>query len=112
MAQALAAPTFTWPVAACGAALLCFVREFRVRLLDLMNGYAVGVMVAARFSSLLNPAVEIPEGGPLPSWIPATAGLLLSGIVLWAIHMVLTQLYLGLDHEGPEGAPAMWQRPR
>jgi len=44
--QALAATLFTWLVTAAGAAIVFFVRSVRANVLDAMNGFAAGVMIA------------------------------------------------------------------
>ena len=38
-------------------------------------GFAAGVMIAASVWSLIIPALEASESGPLPAWFPVTAGL-------------------------------------
>ena len=101
---------FTWFVTACGASAVLFAKEFRARVLDAMNGFAAGVMIAASFWSLLSPAVELSEGGTPPSWIPPTAGFLLGGIVLWGIDKILPHLHPGLTDDAAEGVATTWRR--
>jgi len=45
--QALLATCFTWFLTALGASVVFFTGEFKPRLLDSMNGFAAGVMIAA-----------------------------------------------------------------
>jgi ZIP family zinc transporter len=58
---ALIATTFTWLLTAAGAALVFFFKKMHRGLLDGMLGFTGGVMVAASFWSLLNPAIEMSE---------------------------------------------------
>ena len=52
---ALAATIGTWSVTALGAATVVFFKSPNTRLLNLMLGFASGVMIAASFWSLLQP---------------------------------------------------------
>ncbi len=59
--QALLATCFTWFVTAAGAMLVFFFKRIERRVLDAMLGFAAGVMIAASFWSLLDPAIEMAE---------------------------------------------------
>ena len=72
--QALLATLFTWGMTAVGAAGVFFFKSVNKRVLNSMLGFAAGVMIAASFWSLLAPAIEMAEGGPLPAWLPAVIG--------------------------------------
>lgn len=108
--QALLATLFTWGVTAVGAAGVFFVREVNRKLLDSMMGFAAGVMVAASYWSLLAPAIEMAEEGPLAAWIPAAAGFLGGGLFLFVIDKLLPHLHVGLDTDKAEGVKTTWQR--
>ena len=56
---ALIATVFTWLVTALGASLVFFFKTMHRAVLDAMLGFTGGVMVAASFWSLLNPAIEM-----------------------------------------------------
>ena len=43
----------------------------------MLCGMAAGIMLAASVWSLLLPAIERAEQGPLPAWVPPAVGLLL-----------------------------------
>ena len=77
VAQALLATCFTWGVTALGAATVFTSRTVSRRLLDGLLGFTGGVMIAASYWSLLAPAIEVSEGGPVPAWLPAVVGFLL-----------------------------------
>jgi ZIP family zinc transporter len=110
VAQALLATLFTWSVTALGAAWVFTTREVSRKMLDGMLGFTAGVMIAASFWSLLSPALEMAEGGMLPSWFPAVTGFLAGGVFLRGIDMVLPHLHLWSRTSEAEGIKTNWQR--
>ena len=106
--QALFATLFTWGVTALGAGLVFFFRTIDRSVLDGMLGFAAGVMIAASFWSLLAPAIEMAEEGPLPAWVPAVTGFLLGGAFLLLVDRILPHLHLGMEEA--EGLPTNWRR--
>jgi ZIP family zinc transporter len=107
---ALAATCFTWFMTALGAAGVFFFKSVNRRVLNAMLGLAAGVMIAASFWSLLAPAIEMAEGGPLPAWMPAVIGFLTGGIFLWSVDKVLPHLHIGLRTDQAEGLKTQWRR--
>ena len=97
--QALIATCFTWALTALGAAGVFIVKDISRKALDLMLGFAAGVMIAASYWSLLAPAIEMSEGKDIPAWVPALAGFLLGGIFLRLVDKILPHLHLGLPIE-------------
>lgn len=59
--QALLAGLFTWFCTIVGSAVVFFFRTVSRRLLDIMLGFAAGVMIAASFWSLLGPSIGYAE---------------------------------------------------
>ena len=59
---ALYATLFTWGLTALGASLVFFFKGMNRAVLDGALGFTGGVMVAASFWSLLNPAIEMSGG--------------------------------------------------
>lgn len=108
--QALLATCFTWFLTALGAGVVFFFGTINRQVLDGMLGFAAGVMIAASFWSLLAPAIEMSEGGPLPSWVPAAVGFLLGGAFLWGVDKVLPHLHAGFPMDQAEGIKTNWQR--
>ncbi len=108
--QALFATLFTWFVTALGASMVFFFKTVERKVLDSMLGFAAGVMIAASFWSLLAPAIEMAEGGPIPAWVPAAIGFLLGGAFLWGVDHILPHLHLGLPMDQAEGIKTHWQR--
>src|SRR5918998_5003184 len=78
--QVLLATAFTWGMTALGAALVFLTKEVKRWVLDVMLGFAAGVMIAASYFSLLAPAVEFAEAGGISPWIPAVVGFLAGGV--------------------------------
>jgi zinc transporter, ZIP family len=108
--QALLATLFTWFVTALGAGLVLFFKQINRKMLDGMLGFAAGVMIAASFWSLLAPAIEMSEQGPLPAWIPAAVGFLAGGAFLWVVDKLLPHLHLGFPSAEAEGIKTGWHR--
>ena len=108
--QALLATLFTWGVTALGAAGVFVARSPSRRTMDIMLGFAAGVMIAASFWSLLAPAIEMGEGGPLPAWVPAAVGFLLGAIFLRIVDKILPHLHMYAPVSEAEGIKTSWQR--
>jgi len=108
--QALWATLFTWFLTAQGAGMVFFFKSINRKVLDGMLGFAAGVMIAASFWSLLAPAIEMAEEGPLPAWVPAAVGFLAGGAFLWIVDKVLPHLHLGFPREEAEGISTHWRR--
>lgn len=75
-----------------------------------MLGFAAGVMIAASFWSLLNPAIEMSENQGRISWIPAVIGFLSGGAFLYLIDRLIPHLHLGLSRDKAEGIKTSWHR--
>ncbi len=108
--QALIATLFTWGLTAMGAGAVFFTRTISQKLLDTALGFAAGVMIAASYWSLLAPAIEMAEEGPLPSWLPAVTGFILGGLFLWGMDKVLPHLHIITQAEQAEGIQTTWHR--
>ena len=81
---ALVATLFTWLMTALGAATVIFVKGTNAKIMNLMLGFAAGVMIAASFWSLLQPAIaRAEEFSHLPAWAVASAGFLCGAFFIW-----------------------------
>jgi len=107
---ALFATLFTWFVTAAGASMVFFFKSINKKILNSMLGFAAGVMIAASFWSLLNPAIEMAEADGTEPWIPATIGFLSGGAFLLLVDNILPHLHLGLSIDNAEGVKTSWQR--
>ncbi len=107
--QALCATIFTWFVTALGAATVFIFKSINKKVLNGMLGFAAGVMIAASFWSLLNPAIEMAEEAKMIAWVPAVLGFLAGGAFLWLVDVLMPHLHIGPDEE-PEGVKTGWKR--
>ena len=88
---ALIATLGTWAVTAAGAATVFLFRRPSPEAMNRMLGFSAGVMIAASFWSLLQPAIaRAAEQDGLPPWLVATLGFLLGAVFLWASDRVVT----------------------
>lgn len=108
--QALFATLFTWGVTAVGAASVFMTRSISQKVLDVMLGFAGGVMIAASYWSLLAPAIEMSRGRPIPAWLPAVVGFLLGAVFLRGVDRLLPHLHLEAPIEQAEGLHTTWER--
>jgi ZIP family zinc transporter len=108
--QAFLATTFTWFMTALGAAMVFFFRTINKRALDLMLGFAAGVMTAASCWSLLQPAIEMSEASGAIKWVPPLVGFLLGGAFLLVADLLLPHMHPGGSAPGPEGLKSTWRR--
>lgn len=89
--QALLATIFTYLLTALGASLVFFFKNINKKVLDIMLGMASGIMIAASFWSLLNPAIELAsEIHQSKILIPAI------GFIVGGIFVVGSDILLGL----------------
>jgi zinc transporter, ZIP family len=100
---ALIATTFTWLVTALGASLVFFFKTMSRGILDPMLGFTGGVMVAASFWSLLNPAIEMSEKMYTYAWVPAAVGFLLGALFIFFLDKVTPHLHLNFGISETEG---------
>lgn len=88
--MALVATVGTWFVTALGAGLVIFFKKPNQKVLNIMLGFAAGVMIAASFWSLLQPAIErAKESLSQPAWLVATIGFLCGAIFIWISDKVV-----------------------
>lgn len=89
--MALIATLGTWFITALGAATVVFFKSPDPKILNLMLGFASGVMIAASFWSLLQPAIERAETvSNLPAYFVATVGFLFGAIFIWISDKIIS----------------------
>jgi len=108
--NAFLATLFTWGVTAFGAGFVFFTKTINKRFLDIMLGFGAGVMIAASFWSLLNPAIEMSIELGVPPWLPAAVGFMGGGIFLRLFDMFLPHLHYGFKKSEAEGVKTNWQK--
>lgn len=107
VAQATFGGIFTWLCTLMGSSIVFFFQEVNRKLLDIMNGFAAGVMIAASFWSLLAPSIDYAQqsGYGVWSFVPAVVGFLLGGVFLRIIDAIVPHLHLGDKRSEAEGIP-------
>ena len=89
---ALLATLGTWGLTALGAATVFFFKNPNQKIMNLMLGFAAGVMIAASFWSLLLPAIERADAQHgLPAYFVATLGFLCGAIFIWGSDKTVTR---------------------
>lgn len=102
--SALLATTFTWLLTASGAAVVFLFRSMHRGVLDGMLGFTGGVMIAASFWSLLNPAIEMSETlYPSMKWMPAAVGFLAGAMFIFFLDRYMPHLHINFGLEESEG---------
>jgi len=101
---ALAATLGTWFITALGAATVVFFKSPNPTALNLMLGFASGVMIAASFWSLLQPAIERAEAAQgLPAYLVATIGFLFGAFFMWGSDKIVSFANGTVDNAEGEG---------
>ena len=103
---AFMAGLFTWVMTSAGAALVFLFKEINKNILNIMLGFAAGVMVAASFWSLLLPATEIAKEENMVEWMPVIIGFAAGGAFLILMDKVLPHLHPNSKDGSPEGMPS------
>ena len=108
--QTLMGTFFTWGLTALGAAAVFVRKDPSKKMLDVMLGFAAGVMIAASYWSLLAPAIEMSAEMGMWPWFPPAVGFLLGGVFLRIVDRILPHLHLGQLREEAEGIETTWKR--
>ena len=87
----LLAGLMTWAFTALGASTVLFIRKINIKFLNLMLGFASGVMIAASFWSLLSPSIEMAEKTSTPAWVVCSVGFLFGGLFLQIMDKILSE---------------------
>lgn len=82
--QAFMATMMTFFITALGAAIVFLFKKVNGNILDGMLGLSGGVMIAASFFSLLNPAIDEATNLGMCAWLVVTLGFLVGGLFLIA----------------------------
>ncbi len=90
---------------ALGAAMVfCLKKQISEQLRKILTGFAAGVMVAASFWSLLQPALESSSALGKLSFLPAAAGFLSGVGFLLLLDIITPHIHMDRQAEGPESA--------
>jgi zinc transporter, ZIP family len=108
--QAFVATVFTWGLTAVGAGAVFFFREVSRKALDTALGFTAGVMIAASFWSLLNPAIDMAEEMGMINWLPALVGFVAGALSMRLIDFILPHVHLFGRMTEAEGVKTSWRR--
>lgn len=90
--MALVVTLGTWFINALGAATVAFFKTPNPKVLNLMLGFASGVMIAASFWSLLQPAIERAENSSsLPAYFVVPLGFLFGALFMWGSDKIVSR---------------------
>ena len=85
-----------------GAAMVFFLRkQVPAKLQKALTGFAAGVMVAASFWGLLQPALEESAGLGSLAFVPAAIGFLVGMGFLLVLDTVTPHMHMDMQEEGP-----------
>jgi zinc transporter, ZIP family len=107
---ALIGGLFTWALTALGASTVLFTKQVNQKLLSAMLGFSAGIMVAASFWSLLDPAITLSRELGMPAWLPALVGFLLGCAFLSLVDRIIPHLHLDRQVDKAEGIKTHWKR--
>ena len=100
--QGLVATIFTWAITALGACLVFFFKTVDKKILNCMLGFGAGVMVAASFWSLLNPAIELCSELGYSQIILPSIGFFAGGIFIILADKMMDKYSYGVITESDE----------
>ena len=106
--MALLAGCCTWAFTAFGAGMVYTAKSFSRRTLDVMLGFAAGVMIAASYWSLLAPALEMSSHLGRLACVPVALGFLAGAGVLRLVDLILPHIHP--TEYVPDGPPSKLPR--
>ena len=81
--QTIIATSFTFLITTLGASLVLFFKKVNNNILDAMLGISAGVMIAASYFSLLDPAINLSNNLNMNTWIVLLIGFLMGAFLLY-----------------------------
>ncbi len=91
--QALLATIFTYFITLLGAAIVFFFKKINKNIMDAMLGFAAGVMTAASYFSLLDPAISSCEELNLTPWLITFIGFFSGGLLLFVADKLFNKIF-------------------
>ena len=80
---ALFATLFTWFLTILGSSMVFFFKRINKNIMDIALGLAAGIMMAASFFSLLNPAIETANSLKQIPFIIVSIGFIIGGLFIY-----------------------------
>ncbi len=90
--QALIAGVFTFLITVLGSSLVFFFKSVNKNIMDMMLAISAGIMLAASFFSLLNPAINISNELILNTWLVIFSGFSCGGLLLYVGDKILNKI--------------------
>ena len=87
--QAFLAGFVTFSITVLGSSLVFFFKSINKNIMDIMLSISAGIMLAAAFFSLLNPAISISNELKLNTWLIIFSGFISGGILLYIGDKIL-----------------------
>ena len=84
------------------ATVFLLKKQIAAGLQKILTGFAAGVMVAASFWSLLQPALESSTALGSFAFVPAAVGFLIGVGFLLFLDEIIPHMHMDLQHEGPQ----------
>ena len=81
--QAVIASLITWGITALGSGVVFLFKNVKKTTVDAMLSLSAGVMLAASFFSLLNPAINMASNLKMNAWLIVAIGFLFGGLLLY-----------------------------
>ena len=86
--QTLIATTFTFSITSLGAAIVFFFKKINKNIMNATLSLSAGVMIAASFFSLLNPAITLANNLSMNIWIVLFIGFIVGGMFLFIASII------------------------
>ena len=90
----------TWALTALGAGIVLFFKKPKENILNLMLGFSAGVMIAASFWSLLQPAIERANHTlKTPAYIVVSIGFIFGAVFIWLSDRAVSRAILKINNK-------------
>ena len=86
------ATLFTYSITVIGASIVFLFKKVQKNIMDAMLGFAAGIMIAASFFSLIEPALKMAESLKMIPWIVVTIGFISGGLLLFIGERIFTKI--------------------
>lgn len=104
------ATIFSWFITAIGSACVFFFKTINRVIFDIILGFTGGIMIAASFWSLINPAIEMTNGIGFNKVIPSAIGFILGALFMFFFDKLLPHLHLNFKTIKSEGIKNRFQK--
>lgn len=110
LSQATIMASLNWFFTTLGASTVFGFKKLSRKALDVMLGFASGVMLSATFWSLLLPASEISNQEGFPPWLPPAVGVIAGWIFMRLLDILIPHIHIGAPEEAVEGISTTWRK--